>query len=373
MKSDKKFSALILILSIVTMLLSACNGSKTETPVVETPTQHPIVLTATALANEASNPQPQQTPGEVIQTLDPAAVPSSVEADILLWIPAGTQAGEAAGLEEQLTQFVQTRAMTFERVENINPAEINEKVKLVVSLAASAEVQNAAEAAPQVQFLALEAGAGASGANIHSLSQTTVSTEQKAFLAGYILALITPDYRVGVLYQAGTPEGAKARDGFIVGAQYFCGLCNSRYAPVMYYPKSAEVADPGSQASWQAAADALLANTVQAVYVQPEISSPELIAYLTTKSVRIVAMNGQNGVVAGAENLVGILDEQQAGTDLSPYLDSLMQGVAPQTIPVGISLIGANENLISEGKVRLFERIKETLLQGLINPLPYGQ
>lgn len=63
--------------------------------------------------------------------------------------------------------------------------------------------------------------------------------------------------------------------------------------PVEYYPFTAEITDPTNAADWQAAADVLLAKAVTGIFVQPEVSTPELIAYLNSRSVTLIGVEGQ--------------------------------------------------------------------------------
>jgi len=60
----------------------------------------------------------------------------------------------------------------------------------------------------------------------------------------------------------------------------------------------------------------LLANTVQGVYIQPEVSSPELVSYLETAGVNLVGTAGQAGLdesaawiaVLGADQALAVTD-----------------------------------------------------------------
>jgi len=94
-------------------------------------------------------------------------------------------------------------------------------VRLVVALASAAEISAAAAGAPNTQFLAVGVPDVQVGANVHSLNTSPSTLEERAFLAGYLLGMVIPDYRVGVISQAGTAEGQKTFDSFTVGARYF--------------------------------------------------------------------------------------------------------------------------------------------------------
>jgi len=188
-------------------------------------------------------------------------------------------------------------------------------------------------------------------------------------LAGYLLALTIPDYRVGVISQAGTQAGAATEGSFIVGARYFCGLCNSRFGPVLYYPITAQIADPTSQADWQAAADALLANTVQGVYIQPEVSSPELVNYLTSSGVKLVGTAGQAGLNDSAA-WIAVLGVDQS-TAVIDMVGRLLAGEPVEAMNASLTLSQINAEILTEGKQRLFAETAEKVQTGLIRTTPY--
>ncbi len=192
------------------------------------------------------------------------------------------------------------------------------------------------------------------------------SRDQLSFLAGYTLALGIPDFRVGVLSQAGTPEGQMTRDAFVTGARFHCGLCNARFAPVEYYPFTAEITDPANPADWQAAADALLAKAVTGIFLQPELSTPELIAYLNSKNITMIGIEGQPHLES-IQKLLGVLS---GGIDLEPALGQLLLGESVGVVKAGIELKQINRDLFSDGRLILFERIKQDLLDGYIKTLP---
>ena len=171
---------------------------------------------------------------------------------------------------------------------------------------------------------------------------------------------------MGVLSQAGTVEGQTTRDAFVTGARFHCGLCNARFVPVEYYPFTAEITDPTNAADWQAAADVLLAKAVTGIFVQPEVSTPELIAYLNSRSVTLIGVEGQPNLES-AQSLLGVLS---SGLDLQPALEKLMQGESVGIVRTGIELKQVNRDILSDGRVILFERIKQDLLDGYIKPLP---
>jgi len=346
---DKRFH-LPLTLLVIAILLSACNP----------PTQPTIPV-------EVTQPTAIEIPTETEPTEQPTATPIVLlDADLLLWAPENADPNLAEQLENELIAYGDANGHSFALTPSLSAAQLSPDVRVVVSLASPNEVETLASALSQVQFLALNAPNLVPTENLSLVVTTESSRDQLSFLAGYALALGVPDFRVGVLSQAATPEGQTTRDAFVTGARFHCGLCNARFAPVEYYPFTAEVSDPTNPADWQAAADALLAKSVTGIFVQPELSTPELIAYLNNKNITLIGIEGQSNLES-IQKLLGVLS---SGIDLEPALGRLLLGESVGVVKAGIELKQVNRDLFSDGRMILFERIKQDLLDGYIKTLP---
>ena len=347
--SNKK-TPLPLILILLFAFLTACNNQPQATPTAEVtlpPTAEIVVVT-----------EPTESP-----TATPVVL---VDADMLLWAPENADQALIEQLKNELSAYTDANGHSFALTNSLSAAQLSPNVRVVVSIASPSEVQSLASVLPQVQFLALNAPDLNPTENLSLVVTAEASRDQLSFLAGYTLALGIPDFRVGVLSQAGTPEGQTTRDAFVTGARFHCGLCNARFVPVEYYPFTAEITDPTNAADWQAAADVLLAKAVTGIFVQPEVSTPELIAYLNSRSVTLIGVEGQPNLES-AQSLLGVLS---SGLDLQPALEKLMQGESVGIVRTGIELKQVNRDILSDGRVILFERIKQDLLDGYIKPLP---
>lgn len=338
------------ILLVLVLLLSACNN-------------HPQLTAPVALTQPPTVEAPTETEPADIPTATPVVL---LDADLVLWAPESVDPTLAEQLEKELSAYADTNGHTLALTTSLSTAQLSPNVRVVVSLASRNEVEPLASVLPQVQFLALNASDLVPAENLSLVITGEPSRDQLGFLAGYILALGTPDFRVGVLSQAGTPEGQTTRDAFVTGARFYCGLCNARFAPVEYYPFTAEVSDPANPADWQAAVDALLAKSVTSIFVQPELSTPELIAYLNSKNITLIGVEGQPNLES-IQRLLGVLS---SGIDIEPALGRLLLGESVGVVKAGIELKQVNRDLFSDGRVILFERIKQDLLDGYIKTLP---
>lgn len=308
---------------------------------------------------------------EITQTAEPVLAPTEtplvmLDAELVLWAPESANQDLIQQFDASLGAYAQTNGLSFVRTSSLSAAQVSERVKVVVSAASASEVGALAGELPQVQFLSVAPQSPNSTDNLSVMVTGAASRDQLSFLAGYALALGTADYRVGALSQAGTAEGQASRDAFVTGARFHCGLCNSRYVPVEYYPFTAEISDPANPADWQAAADSLLAKAVTAMFVQPEVITPDLVAYLNSKNVTMIAIEGQPEL-QNIQKLMGVLG---SGVNLDSVLGRLLLGEPVGEVKAGIELKNVNRELLSDGRVILFERIKQDLLDGYIKTLP---
>lgn len=349
--------SLSLILTILVLLVSACNQqppAATLTPEI-TPSVE-IEETEMPVVTEAA------TQTEPAQDL--------ISSDIVLWAGAGSSYSEP--LSERLSAFAQANGYTFSSYESVAVEQIAPSVKILVTTAEAAQVEIFNQQLPDLKIVAVDVSGFPPGlVNVHAITSEGGTIEQRAFLAGYALALTTSDYRVGAITLSGDDPGNSTRDSFITGVRYFCGLCKPNYPPFIsqpYYPLTAEVTSPTDPADWQTAVDSLLNLAVTAIFVQPEISSVDLMTYLASKNITVIGVEGQAGLETAAK-VVGVL-----GSDLLTSVESAVSGIlAGEDIGSStgsLELRQVNSDLMSDGRHILFERIREDLLNGLIKDRP---
>ena len=353
MDTRKTMKTFWLLLLAAGLLAGCARTTATEPTVTATETEIPV---PTLIIADTATPEPTPEPLPLIT------------ADIVLWTPANSDLSQAQTLPADLAAYANANGLTLEQREQLSAAELGSTVRLVVALAPAAEISALAAAAPAVQFLAVGVPDVPTGGNLHALNTSSASLEERAFLAGYLLGMVIPDYRVGVISQAGTEDGTKTNNSFSVGARYFCGLCNSRFGPILFYPKGAQISDPANPGDWQAAADLLLADSVKGIFIQPEVSSPELVNYLQAAGVQLVGVSGQAGYNESPLWL-GLL-----GSDLSAdaviLTARLLQGGQVGALKTGITLTHINADVITEGKQRLFDVTVQDVQAGLVRVTP---
>ncbi|MEA4909816.1 MAG: hypothetical protein VB089_19495 [Anaerolineaceae bacterium] len=333
------FSLSWLLALLLAALLTACSSNATLSPTPEMPTAEAVTAT----------PAPTETP-----------VP---EQGRVLLVSDGTSA-----LVDGVRQMLQARAAeagwALEELPAMQTSDFTPGTKVAVFLTPPSNLAELLGVAGQTQLIVFSPTDLEASPN---LSVIRVQPEQQAFVAGFVSIILAPDWRAAGLVPNDTPAGATIEQAFMNGGQYFCGICNPVYGPVVRFPLTATLSQASSPAEWQAAADELGQYNLYVVYVAPEASSPELLNSLAGKNY--VLLGG--GQVPPEEALPRWAGSIQI--DALSALEGLWPGVAAGTggqvasAPVGI--VDANPDFLTEGRVQLVDEVLQGLSAGWLSPL----
>jgi hypothetical protein len=333
------------------LILIACGSTSTPTP-------SPVISEPTGVA--PTGMAPIESP--VDPTPEPSAKPAA--ASLVLLQPDGTDFSQLEELESTLAGFAQDQGLRFEVRDSLQPQELTPEIQAVVALPPDPGIADLAAAAPKVRFLALGIPGLEPTQNLTVIGPEGASADMTGFLAGYIAAVITSEWRVGVLSASDSPQGLAARNGYRNGVVYFCGLCRQTYPPYHDYPLSVELPTSASTAEWQSAVDTLGGQMVETVYVGPGAYDPELLDYL--------AQSGFN-ILASVPPPAGLQNNWVAslGPDylepLREHWSGFIQGNPGAKYPVGLQIEGTNDNLFSPGRQKLVLELMADLQNGYID------
>lgn len=339
-----KFLPLLILLSL---LLAACG---TLIPAAPTPTLPP---SETPAPTATLTPIPSATP----TPLPPLGV-----------LLAGPEADPALAtmLQDVLYEPITQAGLRWQVRQRLEAQDLDASLRLVVALPPDPGLDALAAAAPQTQFLAFGIPGLAPAPNLTSLGAQGERIDQQGFIAGLIAAMITPEYRVGVISIADSVEGRSARTGFLNGVTFFCGLCTDpRFSPPYYgYPLYFELNSSAVSAEWQAAANYMVDHMVKTVYVYPGAGDAAMLELLATSGVNIIS----GGVPAEAlqDRWVASL-----GTDplaaLQEVLPQVLNGQSGGELPLPLQISQVNPDLFSPGKQASVDEVLAELLAGYID------
>jgi hypothetical protein len=242
-----------------------------------------------------------------------------------------------------------------------------EDYQIVVVLPPYPEIAELAGNHPDTRFLAVGFNDLEPGPNLSVLQSGGGAFDIQGFVAGYIAAMITTDWRVGVLSVQENDDALAAREGFRVGAKYYCGLCNPKYAPtgVNYvYPKYIDLPVDASDQDIYANIDLLVDRYVKTFYVVPGVGS-QLIYRSLVGYEKLIIGSGSDFQEEYRDNWVVSLEYDLVSTlvEVWPTFLSAETGIVGSP---PLLLTDINYDLLSEGKVKLVNEILEDLKAGFI-------
>ncbi|MBN1147143.1 MAG: hypothetical protein JXA78_07800 [Anaerolineales bacterium] len=312
----------------------------------------------------ASTP-PEATPVSPPTPTDaPTPTPTAPPARALLAAPPGADAAQVEALRALLSGLAAQDGLEFELREQIGTADLEADVRLAVVLAPDPGVQSLAQVYTATQFLAVGIPGLQAAENLSLIGSGGERPDQQGFLAGYLAAVITQDWRVGVISQADTPAGRAARQGFVNGMIFYCGLCRPAYPPFLQYPVTVDLPAGASQEEQQAAADILIGSAVQTVYIAPGVGGQPLLEYLAQAGVKLIG---------GSSPPESVRDRWAATirVDLSAAIQQawprLLSGEGGINLETPLALSEQNEVLFSPGRQRLVEKLLAELVSGYID------
>jgi hypothetical protein len=316
---------------------------------------------------------PEASPVVTLPAESPTALPAATEAVVATSTPAPSSAqvvlialpdsdpGEATALQDTLSELAAQDGLTFETATDLSSLTFGPDTRLVVALPPDPGIANLAAANPQVQFLAVGIPDVQVADNLSLIGSGGERLDQQGFLAGYLAAVITQDWRVGVISQSDSPAGNAARNGFINGVIFYCGLCRPAYPPFIQYPI---VVDLPAGTDPQTALDTLVNNAVKTVYVFPGAQSEALLNLLAQAGLQIITSGAPSPQITD-QWVAGISTDMMGA--VRQVWPSLLAGEGGLKLSTPLALVERNAALFSPGRQRVVDKILTDLLAGFVD------
>lgn len=318
----------------------------------------------TASPTVANNAETQTTEAPTPTSPEPSATPLPSRNLVLFVAPLGANAELVSEITDTLTKLAASSSLEIEVRETFSREDISPSLRLVIALPPDPGLADLADAAPPIQFLGISIPGLEAAHNLSLINSDGLSPDRIGFLAGYLSAVVTEEWRVAAITTNDTDAGLAHRQGFLNGAVFFCGLCQQTYPPFNAYPISVEApANSGTQ-EWLALGSFLIDQAVNSVFLAPGVDDSALHEFLAEAGVNLV------GVIPPPPGL----EEQWIATisgDITASIEEMWpnliagQGGATVTTPLTISNI--NPDLFSPGRQRLVEKVIVDLSNGYID------
>jgi len=310
------------------------------TPAILAPTPLATIQAPTQALTGTTTPLPR--PGKVVLVANPAPDPV---------------------LQALLAELAGQAGLSFEVQPSLSGRKIPPEWKIVVIQSPPADLVQLAGAAPTTQFVALSAEKLKFAAN---LSIIILHPDQEAFLAGYVSAMVTPDWRLVALMPSDTDGSPVFTDAFKNGSAYFCGACYSALSPIVSFPLVASLPTGSDLSAWQSAIDGLRKNIIYALYISPEINNPDLLHDQAAK--KTILIGGQTPPAENRPRWAATIRSDTTSA-LRQLWSDLLAGKGGKAIDAPILITDIQESLLGLGKQQLVENVRKNLASGQIYPL----
>jgi len=331
---------------VITLLLTSCGavGEKTVPP---------------ADGASTSEPEPTSAPEDTPTPLPPVGV---------LLTPPGSEQALIDELNPIIGNNIRELGMRYQVLINLTQEDFqHDDYQIVIVLAPFPDLQTLAQSAPDTKFLAVGFNDLEPGTNLSVLRSGGGDYDVQGFIAGYIAALITTDWRVGALSVQENPDALAARDGFRTGVKYYCGLCNPKYAPTginYLYPKFIDLPVDATDLQISANVDFLVDRAVNTYYIVPGVGTELIYRMLVGYDKNIIGPGSdyqeeyrQNWVLSLEYDLIAAFEE---------FWPQFMETENGQEHIPPLLLTDINYDLLSEGKVIMVEKVLEEVSAGFI-------
>ena len=318
--------------------------------------------------------QPSPTP---IQTLPPTAtVPLPTEAPTptltptpltplaVLIQPEGADSALVDLLEPLVYEQVIAAGLRWQVRPALTPQDLTPELRLLVALPPLDNLSALVAAAPQAQFLAIGFNGLEAAPNLTTVGLGNDRPDQAGFIAGAITAMITPDYRIGMLGLKDNVAAKAASQAFRYGRSYYCGLCLPEYPPFYEYPVYMELPAGASPAEWQVVANSMLDYQVKTVFVFPGAGEDASLKFLAEAGVALLGINSPPEALR--PRWVASLRVDPIPI-IQNILPDLLNGKSLGNVFVPLAIADPNPDLFSPGRQRLANEILADLLAGFVD------
>lgn len=328
---------------LVLIILAGCSaGSETPPDVLTDPTASPTsspTLTPTPLAPVGVFLTPEGSNPEFVEELGPI-----------------------------IGGYIKAEGLRYQILPKLSTSDFQaEEFAIVVVIPPYPELAALVESAPDTKFLAIGFDGLDIRDNLSVLGSGGTDYDIQGFIAGYIAAMITADWRVGALSVQENLNAQAARDGFRTGVKYFCGLCNPKYAPIgenYLYPKFIDLPVDASDAEISFSIDFLVDRAVNTFYIVPGVGTPQIYRQLIGYQKNIIG-SGMDFREEYREYWVASMEYDLAAS-LDEFWPRFLESETGLEELPPLLISDVNPDLLSEGKLNLVMKILEDLQAGFI-------
>jgi hypothetical protein len=329
------------------IILVGLTGCAPGTPEVETPISQTEVETVVPAATEA-----QETP-PVVESPPKALLVTGDGVDPFVF-------NEIQILIETLTS---NSGLSLDVLPGTSPEMVTPDVQVVIGVGANLDFSGFAASAPGVSFVAIGDPTATVMENLSVIGDPADETRQQAFMAGYLSALTASDSKVAAIISSDHPASDLLAESFVVGARFFCGICQPLYPPYNPFPQWELLPVVTTADGFRPLINTYGDMEVEVLYVHGDLVSPDLLVIIQDLGIKVVSDRTPDVI---RDNWVGTIT-----IDPIPALKALwpdvVAGMPGKQVPAAIRLTNRDPELLSDGRYRLFEEMAADIQAGLVS------
>ena len=327
-----------------------------------------LLLTSTLSACVLGRqPEPTAVPTNTLASA-PTAVPTPSLPLALLVVPADMDKAASDAYQRTVYELAQQSGMRFQVRNVLAPQDVEPGLRIVIAVPPDPGIAALAAAAPQAQFLAINIPSITAGGNVSVLASSG-SIDTPAFVAGYTAALLSDDFRAGMIMPKDDPLAQQAAAAFANGMAYYCGLCTGfrlyidASGGALRFPQFIQLPTDQNPNSW--GLNYLVSSLkMSALYLYPDakLGVKQLYEALGQTGALVIGAAAPDPRPAGwVMEIRG--DEVKAIQSAWP---ALAAGQGGQNVPSPLGLGDVDPVLLSPGKQRLVQGVLDDLQAGRI-------
>jgi len=322
-----------------------------------------LIVLLSACSAETTPVEPSPIPSATVAVV-PTLTPTPTIPLAILVLPAGLEPEASNLYQKTVYDLTQASGMRFQVRNHLTPADLEPGLKIVIALFDDPGLAALAPAAPDVQFLAIGIPGIGAGGNVSVLGDAS-QADVAGFLAGYTAAMLTDDYRIGMLMPKDNNDAIRMFNSFSNGMRYYCGLCRPYFYLPWSFPQYLEIPADEDPNNYDAYADILiLQRKAGTLLIHPAIQTQDLVDYIGTTGVYMI------GMVTPEQQPAGWVMTIRPDTvkAIQTAWNQLLAGQGGVTVQAPLGLSDVDPSLLSPGKLRLVQTTLNDLQAGLIAP-----
>lgn len=319
-------------------LLNGCGASSARD---STPTE-------TVLSSTSEITQPQVT-----------HTPTSSPATIAIYVNSDVDSEKLAGLTLPVLEELATSAgLQIDQLEELAPPTLKPGTQIVVLIGVPSSASDLIQNNPEIQFLLIGESDIEPDANVSTIGSGGLPRYEQSFLAGYIAALIAPEWRAGMMMTENEPT--ELADTFQRGVKFYCGLCRQVFPPFYDYPIVEIVEVGGIEQAFQA----LSGFSVDTVYVSEGVIT-ETGGIEEGGALTIKVIGAAPPFETRRSNWMVTIQFDLESPIKSVWAD-LLDGSGGKELPISFYLTDVNDELLSPGKFDHANQVISDVVAGYI-------